>query len=264
MSNATNMSGIIGCSTDSLSGTGARHAARTGTPEQERERELTIERVVRFGKVITGSLPLRSLPVDLEESELLAVLEELESFDIHVFEKAGSSVQRMRANIRYLTALWPDASIAELGQRIHGLLNNRQISFSDIMTVLRGERLSETAQLQDLRVVLSGGKLHNAQDKTNEVPVPVLQGIGRCLRDGMSLAETARVMHISIDTVRAVENLLGLRTAYQNRLIDSAVDAVRDGVSVRAFANKHNITKSKSEALLRQGRSVLVELGEAQ
>jgi hypothetical protein len=258
------MSEIMGCSTDSLSGTGARHAARTGTPEQERERELTIERVVRFGKVITGSLPLRSLPVDLEESELLAVLEELESFDIHVFEKAGSSVQRMRANIRYLTALWPDASIAELGQRIHGLLNNRQISFSDIMTVLRGERLSETAQLQDLRVVLSGGKLHNAQDKTNEVPVPVLQGIGRCLRDGMSLAETARVMHISIDTVRAVENLLGLRTAYQNRLIDSAVDAVRDGVSVRAFANKHNITKSKSEALLRQGRSVLVELGEAQ
>ena len=132
------------------------------------------------------------------------------------------------------------------------------------MTVLRGERLSETAQLQDLRVVLSGGKLHDAQDKTNEVPVPVLQGVGRCLRDGMSLAETARVMHISIDTVRSVENLLGLRAAYQNRLTDSAVDAVRDGVSVRAFANKHSITKSKAEALLRQGRGVLVELGEAQ
>jgi hypothetical protein len=264
MSSATNLSVIVGCSTDSLSGTGARPAARTGTPEQEREKELNIERVVRFRKVITGNLALRSLPVDLEESELLAVLEELESFDIHVFEKAGSSVQRMRANIRYLTALWPEASIAELGQRIHGLLNNKQISFSDVMTVLRGERLSETAQLQDLRVVLSGGKLHNAQEKTNEVPVPVLQGVGRCLLDGLSLAETARVMHISVDTVRSVENLLGLRAAYQNRLIDNAVDAVRDGVSVRAFATKHNITKSKSEALLRQGRSVLVELGEAQ
>jgi hypothetical protein len=61
-----------------------------------------------------------------------------------------------------------------------------------------------------------------------------------------------------------VENLLGLRAAYQNRLTDSAVDAVRDGVSVRSFANKHSITKSKAEALLRQGRSVLAELGEAQ
>jgi hypothetical protein len=220
--------------------------------------------LVRFHKVITGRLALSRLPIDIEESEILTVLNELESFDIHVFEKASSNVQRMRANIRYLSALWPEATITDLGHRIHSLINNRNLSFTDIMTVLRGERLSETAQLQDLRVVLSGGKLHNAQEKTKEVPVPVLQGVGRCLRDGMSLLETARVMHISVDTVRSVDNLLGLRAGYANRLMDAAVDAVRDGVSIRTFANAHNISRGKTEVLFKKGRSVLVELGEAQ
>jgi hypothetical protein len=183
---------------------------------------------------------------------------------MHVFEKAGSSVQRLRANLRYLAALWPEATTVELAHRIHALINNRNISFSDVMTVIRGERLSETAQMQDLRVMLRGGKLHNAQERTNEVPVPVIQGIGRCLRDGMSLAETGRVMHVSVDTVRAIENLLGLRSRQQQRLVDAAIDAARDQVSVRVFANTHGISRGKAEALLRQGRSVLVELGEAQ
>lgn len=266
MSSVSNVSEIVGLSTDSLSGTGARRKARTGagTRNHQLPKESNMQGLIRFSKVITGQMVLSKLPIDIEESEIIAVLNELESFDLHVFEKANSNVQRMRANIRYLTALWPEANMTELGRRIHALINNRNLDFSDVMTVLRGERLSETAQLQDLRVVLSGGKLHNTQEKTNEVPVPVLQGVGRCLRDGMSLAETARVMHVSIDTVRAVENLLGLRAAYANRLTDAAINAVRDGISIRTFANTHNISKGKAESLLLQGRSVLRELGEAQ
>lgn len=260
MLHATEVSEIVGFSRDSLSGTGARRGARTGAPEQE----TGLRRVLRLRKIITGQLTLNKLPVDLEESELLAVLEELESFDMHVFEKDGSSVQRMRANVRYLAALWPEATTIELGHRIHSLINNRNISFSDVMTIIRGERLSETAQLQDLRVVLSGGKITNPQEKTNEVPVPIIQGVGRCLREGMSLAETGRVMHVSVDTVRSIENLLGLRAAYEQRLIDSAIDAARDQVSVRVFATQHNISRGKAEVLLKRGRSVLVELGEAQ
>ena len=265
MFTVSNVSQIVGSSTDSLSGTGARRKARTGAGTRHHyQKEFNMQGLVRFNKVITGQMVLGNLPIDIEESEIIKVLNELEAFDLHVFEKASSNVQRMRANIRYLSALWPEANITELGHRIHTLINNRNLSFADVMTVLRGERLSEAAQLQDLRVVLSGGKLHNAQEKTNEVPVPLLQGVGRCLRDGMSLAETARVMHVSIDTVRAVENLLGLRAAYANRLTDAAINAVRDGVSIRTFANTHNISKGKAESLLLQGRGVLRELGEAQ
>jgi hypothetical protein len=80
----------------------------------------------------------------------------------------------------------------------------------------------------------------------------------------MSLAETSRIMHVSVDSVRAVENLLGLRSAYLKKLEDRAVDAVRDAVSVRGFASANGITRARAESLLKTGRSVLVELGEVQ
>ena len=193
----------------------------------------------------------------------MEVLAELEYIDLHVFDPASSSAQRIRANIRYLTAIWPEASITELGQRIHELMNNRNVSFSDVMTVLRGERVGERAQIDDLRIVLRGGQIGDAQRHSREVPVAIIQAAGRLLRTGVSLAETARTLRISIDTVRAVENLLGLRSAYQQKLVAAAVDAARDGYSVRQFAEKHEISKGKAETLLRQGRSVLVEIGEA-
>lgn len=215
-----------------------------------------------MGTLMAG-YPLYDLPVDLEESELMEVLNELEYINLHVFETEASNAQRARAYIRYLSALWPEASIIELGQRIHELLNNRNISFSDVMTILRGERLSERAQMDDLRVVLRGGQLGNSQAQTREVPVPMIQGVGKCLATGVNMAETARMMRVSIDTVRAIEKFLGLRSAYKQRLIAAAVDAARDNVSVREFARAHGISKSLSEVMLRQGRSVLVELGEA-
>jgi hypothetical protein len=204
-----------------------------------------------------------SLPIDLEEGTIMEVLAELEYIDLHVFDPASSSAQRIRANIRYLSAIWPEASITELGQRIHELMNNRNVSFSDVMTVLRGERVSERAQIDDLRIVLRGGSIANAQRHSREVPVPILQGIGRSLRSGSKLTEIAREMHVSLDTVRAVENLLGLRSAYRQKLLAAAVDAVRDGISIRNFAHIHGLSKTTAERMLAEGRSVLVELGEA-
>ena len=258
----------VGLSTDSLPvqhGTGAvAPCGAEATGNRNFTEGIFMERIDRFYKVITGQLALRALPIDLEESEILAVLNELESFDLHTFEKASSNVQRMRAHIRYLAALWPDANMLDLTNRIHALINNSRLEFSDIMTILRGERLSEVTQLADLRTVLVGGQLYNSQTKTNEVPVPTIQGIGRCLRDGMSLAETSRIMHVSVDSVRAVEKLLGLRSAYLKKLEDQAVDAARDAVSVRVFARQHGITRARAESLLKTGRSVLVELGEVQ
>ena len=259
---------IVGCRSDSLPvhRNGSRNAPQgaSATGSRNFTEGIFMERIDRFYKIITGQLALRALPVDLEESELLAVLEELECFDLHTFEKASSNVQRMRAHIRYLASLWPESNMLDLTNRIHTLINNSRIDFSDIMTILRGERLSETVQLSDLRTVLVGGQLYNSQSKTNEVPVPTIQGIGRCLRDGMSLTEAARVMHVSIDTVRAIENLLGLRSAHQKKMEDRAVDAARDAVSVRVFASANGISKSKAQLMLRMGHSVLAELGEVQ
>lgn len=247
-------------------GTGAGRAAgrvpETGTGTGTGEEEI-MEAMTRFMKTITGRLLNNTLPVDLEESELLEVLEELEYIDLHVFDPASVSVAKARAHIRYLTALWPEATVAEAAERIHALLNNRSISFSDVMTILRGRKLSERSQMADLRSVLRGEKLGNAQERTHEVPVPIIQGIGRCLSDGVSMRETARIMHVSLDTVRSIEKFLGLHSASQKRLMDAALDAVRENVSIRNYAAQSGLSKGSAENWLNKARAVLRELGES-
>lgn len=221
-----------------------------------------MEGLIRLVKTITGELPLGTLPIDIEESELVQVLEELESCDLRVFSGEGTSAKRLRANLRYLAALWPEASVTELAQNIHALINNRNLVFADVMTVLRGERLSDRGQLDDLRTILNGGAVGSAGRAKSEVPVPIIQGIGKCLRDGKTMAETSRSMRVSLDTVRRIESVVGLHARHRQRVMSAAIDAVRDGVSIREFARQNELTRSNSENILRRARGVLQELGE--
>jgi hypothetical protein len=214
----------------------------------------------KLASVVYGRSAWINLPVDLDESTLLEVLKEMESYNFREFDQ---NVKMMRAHLRYLAALWPDLSVAQVADRIHALIDNRDMSFSDVMTVLRGESLSERAQMQDLRMVLRGQHLGTGESITNEVPIASIQAIGRALRDGVTMADTARTVGVSLDTVRAIEEFLGLRSAYQQRLLDTAIDAVREGtMSIRTFATQHNLTKTTASRLLDKARSVLRELGE--
>ena len=60
----------------------------------------------------------------------------------------------------------------------------------------------------------------------------------------------------------AVDRYLGLTEARRQKLIEAACDALRDGVSVRKFADVHGISKSQAGRLFITSRSVLKELGE--
>jgi len=152
--------------------------------------------------------------------------------------------QRLRSRVRYLAALWPEASLNDLTHRIHAVLNNKHFDVDDLRLVLQGRRLNDPSRV------------------TNEVPLTIVQGIGRCLRDGMSLRSTAREMRVSYDTVEAIEKFLGIRAARESKLMDSAVDAVRDGVSIRVFASQAGVSRGKAHRMLTKGQSVLKELGE--
>jgi hypothetical protein len=241
-------------------GTGERREALTGTPDYGRIGERQMEGFKKLASVVYGRSAWINLPVDLDESTLLEVLKEMESYNFREFDQ---NVKMMRAHLRYLAALWPDLSVAQVADRIHALIDNRDMSFSDVMTVLRGESLSERAQMQDLRMVLRGQHLGTGESITNEVPIASIQAIGRALRDGVTMADTARTVGVSLDTVRAIEEFLGLRSAYQQRLLDTAIDAVREGtMSIRTFATQHNLTKTTASRLLDKARSVLRELGE--
>lgn len=194
---------------------------------------------------IAGKRPHpHTLPYDIE-AEVMADLPLLEYVRPADFEQeAMGNHQRLRSRVRYLAALWPDAPITDLTQRIHGLLNNQHFDVDDLRLVLQGRRLNDPSKV------------------TNEVPLTIIQGIGRCLRDGMSLRSTAREMRVSYDTVENIERFLGIRSARENRILDAAVNAARDGLSIRVFARQEGLSRGRAHRLLAQGHSVLKELGE--
>ena len=152
--------------------------------------------------------------------------------------------QQMRARIRYLAALWPSDDITTLALRIHGVMNNSNFP------------------VEDLRLILQGRKLSDPSRHTNEVPINVIQGIGKCLKEGMSLRATAREMRVSYDTVEAIEKFIGLRSAVRSKQVDAAVEAAREGLSIRTFARQIGVSRSKADRLLAEGRNILRELGE--
>jgi len=194
---------------------------------------------------ISGKAPHpHSLPYDSEAEvqKELPLLEYVQPADFD--QDVISNHQRLRSRIRYLAALWPEASLNDLTHRIHGLINNRNFDTDDLRLILQGRRLTDPSRV------------------TNEVPLTIVQGIGRCLRDGMSLRSTAREMRVSYDTVEAIEKFLGIRQAREDRIVDAAVEAARDGLSIRVFAKQVGVSRSKAHRLLAKGQSVLTELGE--
>jgi transposase-like protein len=199
----------------------------------------------RLLNTLKGKTPNPSqYPFD-EEAEVVTELSRLEFIDPSTFATdALENHSRVRARIRYLAALWPDANLNDLTHRIHGLVNNKNFDVDDIRTILQGRRLNDTSKI------------------TNEIPLPVIQGIGKCLKEGKSLRLTAREMRVSYDTVESIEKYLGVRSAQKMKLVDQAVDAAREGTSIRNFAKQVNVSRSKAHRLLIQGTSVLKELGE--
>jgi transposase-like protein len=123
---------------------------------------------------------------------------------------------------------------------------------------LNGRELSET----DINLLLAGKQLSDATRHTREIPIQVIQTIGRCLSTGMSRRETARSVRCSFETVDRIDILLGLSQAYEDKMLDLAVVGVREGKSVRKFAVENAIARSTSHRLLTKARKVLVELGE--
>jgi transposase-like protein len=195
--------------------------------------------------VITGTTPHpNSLPYDTEAeiTEALPVLEYIQPYAFNQVE--FSNHQKLRSRIRYLAALFPDADLNDLTHRIHGLINNQNFD------------------VHDIRLILQGRRLNNPSIVTKEVSLPIIQGIGRCLRDGKSLRSTAKDLRVSYDTVEAIEKFLGIRSSRELRLMDDAVNAVRDGLSIRSFAKVAGISKGKAHRMMLKGHLILREIGE--
>jgi len=196
-------------------------------------------------KTLTGSMPFgANKPYD-EEAEFIKVLPKLEYTNAQDFSQdSHSNHQQLRSRIRYLAALFPDKNFRELSFRVHGLINNSNMT------------------LEDIRLILDGRKLSDPSKKTREISVAIIQGIGKCLKDGMSLKATAEAMKVSYDTVEAIENYIGIRSAFKQNQLDDAITLARENISVRKLAKHLNISRSTAHRLLIQANEVLKELGE--
>jgi len=203
------------------------------------------EGFIKLYKTLAGIYPSTSLlPYD-EDAEFIAVLPHLEylnltDFDIDTFDNQI----KLRSRVRYLAALFPDDNLITLSNKIHGIINNSNL------------------EVDKLRLIIAGKKLSNPSEDTHEIRLRIIQGIGKCLRDGLSMRETAREMSVADDTVKAIETYTGISKAYKSRLMDKAINAVRDGISIRAFAKANNISRTQASNLMSRGHKVLAEIGE--
>lgn len=185
------------------------------------------------------------MPYD-SEAPVVGELRRLGYIDLHTAVDGidEMTVRSARAHIRYLSALFPDLDRVRLSQVI--------------ATVLCNERLPE----RDIRLILDGRSLQDPTRKTNEVPVEAIQTVGRVLMEGRGVRAAARAARVGKNTAQAIDNFLGLTTAYNDNLLDDAVVAVREGWSVRELARVAGVSKSQAHRLMVKARGVLVEIGE--
>ncbi len=174
---------------------------------------------------------------DDENKELQNFLEEAAYLTTQDLSDLGTQIEtlsatpRLRSRVRYLAALMPYKSLHELASAIH--------------YVMDPEYLTET----DIRDILRGGK--------REVPIEKIQHIGRSLMVGNSIRETAKIVEVSYETVARIEQFVGIQEARRLRLVDYACDAVREGWSVRIFANCAGIPKSTAHIMMQNARKEL-------
>jgi hypothetical protein len=172
-------------------------------------------------------------------------LEELKKVDLRQFEQAdASTVRAYRSRMRYLAALYPELGLIPLAEKVHRMVNNRELSLADVRAILDGRRLTSTSE------------------RTSEVPLTAIQIVGKTLSDGGSLRDAARNAHVSVDTVEAIEELCGLARRFEDRLMDLAVISVREGWSVRRFAALSGMSRSRAHRYQVRARRVLAEIGE--
>jgi hypothetical protein len=197
---------------------------------------------MNISKILTRA---QGLPYD-PEAPVVEELRRLGYVELRNLADAfeGETTRSSRARLRYLAALLPDLDRRKLADALAAIISNPQLTPGDIRMILDGRSLSDPSQ------------------RTREVPIEAIQTIGRMLARGETNVETARAARVSVNTVEAVDGFLGLTQAYQDRLMDAAVVAVRESWSVRELARSINVSKSQSHRLMVQARGVLAEIGE--
>lgn len=195
---------------------------------------------------MTDITTLLTASIDAPYASDAPVREDLATFgfaDLRTFLQ-DEHVRSYRARLRYLAALFPKMAIAPLAESIHAVVDNSDLSVSDVRTILDGCRLDDPSK------------------KTSEVSLSSIQKVGEVLIGGGAKLQAAREAGVSVDTVETIDDYLGLTQRVEDKLMDFAVAAAREGWSVGKLAKVSGMSRSRAHRYLVRARAVLVEIGE--
>jgi hypothetical protein len=199
---------------------------------------MSVERLVR---ALSGQQLLRRNVSD--ESPLMDDLRSRLLSFTDLWSVADSSAL-VRSRVRYIAAIFPTADLRSCAESIHSIIDNRSVTVGDV------------------RIILDGRSLADPSRRTHEVPFERVQQVGLLLSRGMSRAKVARAAGVSVDTVEAIDEYIGFSDAIEQVRIEKAIDAVRDGMSIRKFAATVGVPVTTAHRLIIRARDILAELGE--
>lgn len=198
--------------------------------------------VNRLFQALNGQKPLMKSVSD--DSPLMDDLRSRLLSCTDLWDVADSS-SLVRSRVRYLAAIFPTSDLRRCAEQIHAIIDNRSVTIADV------------------RLILDGRSLADPSRRTHEVPFERVQHVGLLLSRGMSRPAVAKAAGVSIDTVEAIDQYIGFSDAIDQLRIEKAVNAVRDGVSIRKFAATVGVPVTTGHRLIIKARDILTELGES-
>lgn len=157
------------------------------------------------------------------------------------------TAQTIRARIRYLAGLFPDLPTRDLPRAIH--------------TLLGGDLRSP--EVRDIRFMVQGQSTRDGRS-LGEPPIERLQMAGGMLSRGETYMATSEATGLSYGMVRDIDQYLGLTVVHEQWLIQQAIAAHEDNLSVRGFAERVGLAKTTAHRVLRRayakGAAVVEEL----
>jgi hypothetical protein len=97
---------------------------------------------------------------------------------------------------------------------------------------------------------------------TNETSVEQWDGFIRLVGQGISPTSAAQAAGIPERSAMDADREYGFSVRYKDDLLADAIDAVRENVTVRQWAEKRKFTFNKAQRVMSEARGILRELGE--
>lgn len=207
-----------------------------------RVHELDPEGLARLARAVQYGNPHDHVPWD-EDAPVYD--------DLHEGRLLGYRTERLSVynttRIRYLAALFPTAPVTQLPRLISAVLG------------VQGDHSWEA----DIRLILQGRNPGDPSKKwLRAAPIERYQVAGMCLMRGDRYRHAAKVCGLGEDTVQAIDHYLGLKSRRLKVIQDRAIDAARDGVSIRQFRDREGTSHTLAQKAMCRARQVLRELGE--